>query len=395
MQDTHTRTPITIPEFRNLHTLSGHTRAVNVLAMSLDSAFLLSGADDSALIIWDVLSGHLVQSIDVRFHGQLQTALWLYTDIDRVATGFIFGCADGTVHHYKKEPASVQFNCAAVEKPPAGRGGVEALAFDPFNSHVATARGGMIELWSVESRDLKLLHSNRTEDVLISSLFFIEQGTVLVISYLESHEVVAYQTMPWKEQWRRTLRTRLWVFSSRISDVIDTIDTIFSGFCVPGADTMLVSNLEDGVDVYTLPPTRLIRTHRHSTEENYRLQLATFSEGSFAVGSATGTIPLYDQAGHLCQTISHGTLPVTTLTSSQLGGTSYLVSAASTFPFDIKIWAAASTLAHGQPVVAEHGPQSLSFRQFLILMFLCGATQWLLSNLQTVHNAMLRLTQLA
>ena len=78
---------------------------------------------------------------------------------------------------------------------------------------------------------------------------------------------------------------------------------------------MLVSNLEDGIDVYTLPPTRLIETHHHSTEENYRLQLATFFDGSFfAVGSATGTIPLYDQAGRLCQTILHGTSPVTAIT---------------------------------------------------------------------------------
>lgn len=63
----------------------------------------------------------------------------------------------------------------------------------------------MAELWSVESRgthhlealdllltpylDLKLLHSKPTEDLLISSLFFIDRGAVLVISYLESHEM--------------------------------------------------------------------------------------------------------------------------------------------------------------------------------------------------------------
>ncbi|TEB39420.1 WD40 repeat-like protein [Coprinellus micaceus] len=375
--------PPTLPEFIEKHTLTGHTKPVNTLAISPDQAFILSGGDDCILIIWDVLSGRLLQEIRVHINGPVGSATWVWTDEDRVSSGFIFGCADGTVQYFRKEAASFRPIC--TQETSASRASVDAIAFDSHHHRVSTASGGTTCLWSLDhtgmlyrrednpllalnlALGLKEIRQVETQDLIVSTLLFIEAGTILVVCYLESQEAVAYEIDPWKVLWRRILRTRI-------------------GFALAAPNkTLAVSNLSDGIDIYSTPPSRLLDTHQHPVRQNYRLQMASFYGGAFvAVGSDSGKPRIYSRTGGLHRTVPHGHRLVPTIVSSQSGDTCYLGTAATEHPFDIKVWVA--TKAEVMVSSVEDGNQVLSPKQLLLIAFLCILTQIILSQLEPVSE---------
>ena len=53
------------------------------------------------LNVWDLESGEEVQSISCVFHGPVAAATWI--SMRQVGDkGFVFGCADGTLHVYRR-----------------------------------------------------------------------------------------------------------------------------------------------------------------------------------------------------------------------------------------------------------------------------------------------------
>lgn len=89
-----------------------------------------------------------------------------------------------------------------------------------------------------------------------------------------------------------------------------------SAHAVAGPDnTILVSNLEDGVDVYTSPPTRLLKSHSFG-KQHFRQQLCTISGGAFIVtGSEQGKPLILSPNGQLKQALPHGStlVPIVTV----------------------------------------------------------------------------------
>lgn len=82
--------------------------------------------------------------------------------------------------------------------------------------------------------------------------------------------------------------------------------TRYSGYAVASPNgTILVSNLEDGIDNYTTPPARLLRTIPLG-QQQYRHQVSTLSGGAFIViGSEQGKPSVIEPNGHLHQVLPH------------------------------------------------------------------------------------------
>ncbi|KAJ3500305.1 hypothetical protein NMY22_g19299 [Coprinellus aureogranulatus] len=356
-------TMMTERKFECKHTLYGHAKAVNVLTISPDQTFLLSGGDDCSLIVWDLISGNLLQTIDVRIHGPVSTATWVWVEQDYPSSGFCFGCADGTILYFKKDAPLLHFSKVCIEHTSRSRASVEAMAFDPDSGRLATASGGATKVWQVLSNGLTEVHCTETWDLIVSSLLFLQSGAMLVVSYLENCEVVCYETKSWSIAWRRTLRTRLG--------------------CVTGnPDRLFVSNLLDGLDVYTMPPMRLIKTHRQPIKQNFRLQLASLCDGEFvAVGSEAGTPSVFNPVGGLHQTLEHGDIAVPTIASSDSGERYYIVTGATESPFDVKVWATGTAATEDvQSSIEPQVNQSLPPRQLLLITLLCALTQLFVAN---------------
>jgi WD40 repeat protein len=53
------------------------------------------------LVIWDLESGNEIQSISCVFHGPVSAATWVSRP-QVIEKSFVFGCADGTLHVYRR-----------------------------------------------------------------------------------------------------------------------------------------------------------------------------------------------------------------------------------------------------------------------------------------------------
>lgn len=105
--------------------LAGHNAGVECMALSADGLTLLSGGktfqvhlhgvfthhgqldDDAVIIVWNVKTGELSQKINCAYHGPISAISWIHLD-DLSEPPFVFGCADGSLHLYKKGAGGVR-----------------------------------------------------------------------------------------------------------------------------------------------------------------------------------------------------------------------------------------------------------------------------------------------
>ncbi|TEB39422.1 WD40 repeat-like protein [Coprinellus micaceus] len=351
------------PDFELIYTLRGHSQAINVALFSSDGSFLLTGGDDGVLNFWDIRNGCLHQTIPVPFHGPVLSAAWTYShDLKRV-TGVLFGCSNGTVQYYRKHASEFVF--VTIELTSSLPGGVEEIAFDAHHSRVATANGGVVKLWHLSPDGvLTELHTSDNEDSMISSLFFCEGGEQLVVCYLESHNVVSFQAENWALNWSHKLPRR-----------------IGSASGLPNG-TLAVTNLASGLDVFNFPPTQILHTYSHQVAQNVRLQIATLCNGELlVVGSDDGKPRVVNRASGngFDRALDHGMGIVSTVGSLQQLGTSYVVSAASEAPYEVKVWSVktASNLSRGD---GGRPGRSISTAQFALIAVLCCLAQVIASR---------------
>jgi WD40 repeat protein len=58
------------------------------------------------IVIWDISTGEKVQVISCGFHGPIGAVAWI-PELPGQASGFAFGCTDGTIHVYQRVESSV------------------------------------------------------------------------------------------------------------------------------------------------------------------------------------------------------------------------------------------------------------------------------------------------
>ncbi|KAI6137593.1 hypothetical protein BKA82DRAFT_149766 [Pisolithus tinctorius] len=132
--------------------------------------------------------------------------------------------------------------------------------------------------------------------VLPISAQFFNHGRSLIVAYLDSRELVAWNVDPWNQIWSHKIRTRIGATAYHEE-----------------TRTFLIWNLTDGIDVYRLsdkPTARLHHVHhlRVTIRCNRICQVQFSLDGLVAItGSDNGQVMLWDiRSGKLTQSLRHG-----------------------------------------------------------------------------------------
>ncbi|KLO04610.1 WD40 repeat-like protein, partial [Schizopora paradoxa] len=274
-------------------TLTGHTAGIECLAISPDGRTLVSGDDAASVIVWNLTTGELVQSIQCPFNGAISAVVWIHLR-DTKDTCFVFGCADGSLHVYRRKGANLSFEFVSVNSE-GHDGPIEDLCFDPVHCRIASVGGGHPQVWKVSSTDLTtgntILDNPPKSSATARSVAFYEEGCSVLVGYLESREMSCFVIEPWSLKWTRSLKSRIgnWAFCNR-----------------DGAD-LFITNLVDGIDQYKLPDFVKVKVFPHAIKSNFPLQVATTHRGTWVVsGGDSGFARLFDrQSGQLLQLLHH------------------------------------------------------------------------------------------
>ncbi|KAH9928230.1 WD40-repeat-containing domain protein [Amylocystis lapponica] len=240
-------------------TLVGHKKAINALTPSQDGTVLLSGGDDAILRIWNLESGELMQEMSCYFHGPIGAITWvdLGEGLDKA---FVFGCGDGTLHVYARDDKTGTFQFQFLI---SGHGDhVEDVKFD--------ARHGRI--------------TPELQPFMARAVRFCDDGSSIVIFYVESHEVRCFSIEPKGLKWSKKLPTHL------SSD-----------------EKMLwVTNPITGLDQYRFPSMERMRNFPYTIVRNYPMQVAL--HGAYAViGGDDGSVHMFDTTNyHSVEKLAHG-----------------------------------------------------------------------------------------
>ena len=62
--------------------------------------------DNADVVVWNMLMGEKVQIVSCAFHGPVGTLVWI-PEQPGLVPGFVFGCADGSIHVYQRLESSV------------------------------------------------------------------------------------------------------------------------------------------------------------------------------------------------------------------------------------------------------------------------------------------------
>src|SRR5215470_6735618 len=104
------------------HLFNAHTKAIGTLSISSDGRLLLSGGklrrhcntdsftvyvgDDARVVVWNLQTGELMQQIFCHFNGYIASSAWINI-WETHELGFVFGCADGSLHIYRQDRQTV------------------------------------------------------------------------------------------------------------------------------------------------------------------------------------------------------------------------------------------------------------------------------------------------
>ncbi|KAF8547567.1 hypothetical protein OG21DRAFT_1490119 [Imleria badia] len=89
-----------MPEISLKFTLTHHTKAVNALAVSPKGSLLLSGGNDSCVVLRKLSSGEMAQKICIPSVWFISCLLWIKLT-KRDEASFIFGALDDNIHLYQ------------------------------------------------------------------------------------------------------------------------------------------------------------------------------------------------------------------------------------------------------------------------------------------------------
>ncbi|KIJ31919.1 hypothetical protein M422DRAFT_185255 [Sphaerobolus stellatus SS14] len=123
------------------------------------------------------------------------------------------------------------------------------------------------------------------------NVHFMEGGKVVIASFLDTHEVMAWSIEPWKLVWRSMAFTR--IGNSALSQ---------------DGEHLLVDNLDTGVDAYSLP--HMVRKATYQalpSTRRFAKQVAFGARDTQVIyGSDSGVVHVFDFASaDIFQTLCH------------------------------------------------------------------------------------------
>jgi WD40 repeat protein len=276
--------------------LEGHRDSVNTLKFNADLSFLLSGDNSGFIIIWDLVLRAPFQKIDASCAGSVTSVCWinLLKNVtpgeDDPAFAFAVGIGTGIMAINRQFSESCPFEF--VKNIEAHDGPVEDIAFDRYFLRLASAGAGYPQVWDLRSADiLKPLAPPPSgfHPYICKGVHFADRGESLVATYTESHIVMKYLVEPWTYKESRLVQTRI-------------------GFSILDGDNLFISNLSNGIDLYSLRTMQRLRHFESVVTVNVPFQIALARQALDRVilGDARGTLQVYDRAtGELVQRLEH------------------------------------------------------------------------------------------
>ncbi|KLO04086.1 WD40 repeat-like protein, partial [Schizopora paradoxa] len=272
------------------HELAGHSAGIECMAISMDGLTLSSSNNDTFVIIWNIKTGEAVQKINKAYHVVISSIVWIVLN-DSTEPAFVFGCADGSLHLYKKQTCQRMFEFIAMET--CHNSAVESLAFNPIHCRLASIGGDFPQVWKLTAAGTMALISNSTEQkpLVARNIFFCDDGASIVVCYLESQELMCLSIEPWAVKWSKTIPTRIGN----------------ACFCSNDGSYIYIANLTNIVDQYKFPTLERVQSFPHAIEIKRPVQVSTTALGAWVVaGGDAGFACIFDRrTGQLVQRLDH------------------------------------------------------------------------------------------
>ncbi|KAI6104833.1 WD40-repeat-containing domain protein, partial [Pisolithus croceorrhizus] len=286
--------------YRVLHALDGHRAPINCAAFSEDGSCLGTGGDDGYILLWSVSGGTLDQRIKTT-QGPITTLRWLHNNENDGHLFLASTGADGTLH------VRSIFNNLCASKILCVHtlldGPVEDLAVNNDHTFMAATGLGRVIVLSISLCTVVPLRYFIADPVpdqpscraLARSCHFFNNGKSLMVCFLDSKEVIAWNVSPWTRIWRYKLVTR--IGSTAYHDTMQSL---------------LVWNLHDGVDVYRMcnsPTEQLLHVWKlHIKTRDLRICAVQFdaTRSAAIVGGDNGEVSIWNiESAKPMQVLSH------------------------------------------------------------------------------------------
>ncbi|KAG1794228.1 WD40-repeat-containing domain protein, partial [Suillus plorans] len=277
----------------------GHKAPINCMCFS-EEGYLASGGDDGHIMLWSMAESSEILRIRPK-QGPITALKWVVGSLTSAENFLLSGGADGTMQLRKLSGDKVNVLLSTQTVFP---GAVMSIEVEDAQGIIAATGPGRVVLFRLSVGKLEPLQclladppfSQDPRPALVVSTHFFQKGKSILVSYLDSREIVAWSISPWKELWRQKFGNR--IGSSAYSDSLGSL---------------LVWNLVDGINVYRLTdnPTchlLLVQTLRIKIRRNRICDVQFDSTGEFAIsGSDNGELHLWNiDSGQLDQALCHG-----------------------------------------------------------------------------------------
>ncbi|KAF8835205.1 WD40 repeat-like protein [Paxillus ammoniavirescens] len=267
-------------------TLTRHTNAINAVAINSQGSMLLSGG--KTVVVWNLVSGEMMQEICVLAAGFISCLAWIKVT-DRDDDGFVFGASDSNIHLYEQGKDTPIFSFVSITLAHAGT--IESMAWNSDHRHLASVGNGELQVWKACPDESFVALANDLEKLsyMARSIHFCDNGSSVLVSYLESGFIFCYSIEPWNLKWKKQANGRI------------------GNTCLDGQH-LFVSNLRDGVDKYVLPQMHCVQSYHHTILVNVLLQISVAREvGRVILGGDNGFARIFDyQTGAFWEKLDHG-----------------------------------------------------------------------------------------
>ncbi|KAF8572674.1 hypothetical protein K439DRAFT_1643448 [Ramaria rubella] len=150
---------------------------------------------------------------------------------------------------------------------------------------IATAGEGEAKIWNIDSTWSMDLHAKETRsDVTCRTVLFADNGQSLLITYLETSNVVMWNIDPWRKMWDLHLTFDRQITSRAGNAAIS-----------PDGHSLLIDNLRNGTDAYSIPSGTHLATFHAPVSERKPKQVTFDPSGQFVIqGSDKGLVYISD-----------------------------------------------------------------------------------------------------
>ncbi|KAF8584296.1 WD40 repeat-like protein [Ramaria rubella] len=295
---------------------TGHQKLVNDIVFDPTGSMMASSGDDHHVIIWDCHTGEPSQEVLIDHHGPVTSLLWVTNNYATARGGdslLFIGCADGLIHGYNYDnPTGLLRHIETIHDQPHE---IQSLEYDPHKNWVAFSVGKLCRVYNLQADCSSPQFQVHDKNAVACSVHFLNMGEMLLVLFMETHEVI-----------------KLIVGTGDLQRVDHLINRIGTSATSSDGMLLLVGNLKSGVELYDMDTMACIATFEQPICGNVPKQVRFIHGGRLMIGGSDhGLVHIWNRedklfvghplilflnpncdssAKHLVQTIRIAFLPV-------------------------------------------------------------------------------------